>query len=213
MRQRVGVEGVGLDDVGAGLEVGAVDVLDELGLGQDQHLGAVLERLGVAAEARAAVVLLGRVAGVDQRAHRAVEDEDALRSSSSSRVSGVLSSWHRASSLAGVAGSDSWPLAVKTHREVTAYSVSVVDDAGVEGFNEKRPAAGSFPRPALVHGSSHPCSGQPPGPSRPSVDCSGETEDFSYRPRRFQIAAGRLRDPQHPCRVSQAILGPGGRCR
>ena len=39
----VGVERVGLDDVGAGFEVGAVDVLDQLRLGQDQDLGAVLE--------------------------------------------------------------------------------------------------------------------------------------------------------------------------
>ena len=39
----VAVEGVGLDDVGAGLEVGAVDVLDHLRLGEDQDLGAVLE--------------------------------------------------------------------------------------------------------------------------------------------------------------------------
>ena len=39
----VAVERVGLDDVGAGLEVGAVDLLDEFGLGQDQALGAVFQ--------------------------------------------------------------------------------------------------------------------------------------------------------------------------
>ena len=50
----------GLDDVGAGVEVGAVDLLDQLRLRQHQHLGAVLERFGVVAEAGAAVVLLLR---------------------------------------------------------------------------------------------------------------------------------------------------------
>ena len=42
-RDRRAVEGVGLDDVGAGLEVGAMDVLDDLGLGEHQGLGAVLD--------------------------------------------------------------------------------------------------------------------------------------------------------------------------
>ena len=53
----------GLDDVGAGLEVGAVDVLDQLRLGEDQDLGAVLERHGMAGKRVAAIVLLRRAAG------------------------------------------------------------------------------------------------------------------------------------------------------
>ena len=42
-RDRGAVEGVGLDDVGAGFEVGAMDVFDDLGLGEHQGLGAVLD--------------------------------------------------------------------------------------------------------------------------------------------------------------------------
>ena len=41
-RDRGAAEGVGLHHVGAGLEIAAVDVADEVGAGQVQHLGAVL---------------------------------------------------------------------------------------------------------------------------------------------------------------------------
>ena len=78
-RQRRGVEGARLDDVGAGFEIGAVDVLDKSRLRQHQRFGAVLERLRVLAEALAAVVLLLGAASVDEGAHGAVQHQDALR--------------------------------------------------------------------------------------------------------------------------------------
>jgi len=69
---------VGLDDVGAGLQVGAVDALDHRRLREDEDLGAVLEEVRMVREAVAAVVRLFGLVGVDHRAHRAVQDHDPL---------------------------------------------------------------------------------------------------------------------------------------
>ena len=45
-RHAGGPEGVGLDDVAAGLEIGRVDVPDRIGLGEHQDVDAVLQVLG-----------------------------------------------------------------------------------------------------------------------------------------------------------------------
>ena len=42
-RDRRPIERVGLDDVGACFEIGAMDAVDQLGLSRDQHLGAVFQ--------------------------------------------------------------------------------------------------------------------------------------------------------------------------
>ena len=77
-RDRGGVEGVGLDEVGAGGEVLLVDRGHQLRLGQRQQVVVALEVAGPVGEALAAVAgLVGPVA-LDRGAHRAVEDEDAL---------------------------------------------------------------------------------------------------------------------------------------
>ncbi len=73
----VAVEGIRRNDVGAGFEIGTVNVFNELGLREGHHLGAVLERDGVVAEAGAAVILFLGLVRVDHRTHGAVEDEDA----------------------------------------------------------------------------------------------------------------------------------------
>ncbi len=75
---RVRVEGVGLDDVGAGLEIAAVDLADHLGTGQHQQVVVALEVTGPVAEPLAAVVGLAEPVGLDDGAHRAVEHQDAL---------------------------------------------------------------------------------------------------------------------------------------
>jgi len=72
------VEGVGLEDVGAGVEVGAVDVPDDGRLGDDEQVVVALELPGVILEAFAAVVLLLQLELLDHGAHRAVEVDDAL---------------------------------------------------------------------------------------------------------------------------------------
>ncbi len=66
---RRAVEGVGLDDVGAGLQVGTVDLLDHSRLGRDEHLGAVLQMVRVPGKPSPAHVLFGQLVRIDQRTH------------------------------------------------------------------------------------------------------------------------------------------------
>ena len=65
-----GLEGVGLEHLGAGLEHRLVDALD--------HVGAVEHQRLVALALQPAVVLLGEVELLEGGAHAAVEDDDAL---------------------------------------------------------------------------------------------------------------------------------------
>ena len=75
---RGSVKGVRLEDVGPRLEVGAVDVADDLGLSDDEEVVVTLELTGVVGEARAAVVRFLQLELLDHGAHRAVEEDDAL---------------------------------------------------------------------------------------------------------------------------------------
>ncbi len=70
--QRSAAEGVGLDEVGAGREVGPVDVEDDIRPGADQDLVAALEL-------RAAEVPGAEVLRLQHRPGRPVEHQDALR--------------------------------------------------------------------------------------------------------------------------------------
>ena len=66
--QAAGLEGVGLDDLGARVSIELVDALDHVRAVQDERL--------VALALQAAVVLLGQVELLERRAHAAVEDDD-----------------------------------------------------------------------------------------------------------------------------------------
>src|SRR5205807_5376984 len=77
-RDRVGVEGVGLDDVGACGEVGAVDAGDHLRPRQRQDVVVAAEVPAVSAEALAAKAALIEPLLLDHGAHRAIEQHDAL---------------------------------------------------------------------------------------------------------------------------------------
>ena len=72
-----GAEGVGLDDVGARLEIGRVDASDRVSLREHEHVDAVLQILGVITERGPAKPLLVEPQGVHHGAHRSVEDGDA----------------------------------------------------------------------------------------------------------------------------------------
>ena len=77
-RNRVGVEGIGLDNVRAGFEILAVDALDHLRLREHQNVVGVLEIDRVVLKPLAAVVgLLGFLIH-NQRPHRAVNDKNAF---------------------------------------------------------------------------------------------------------------------------------------
>ena len=71
-------EGVGLDDVGAGLEKAAVDVADHLRLREREEVAVVEQVLLRVLEALAAHVRLCHAVGADGGAHGAVDDGDAL---------------------------------------------------------------------------------------------------------------------------------------
>ena len=74
-RRREGVRG---RDVRAGLEVGAMDALDDLRARQVEQVGIALDVPRVLAEALAAPLLLGQPAVLEQDAPRAVEHGDPL---------------------------------------------------------------------------------------------------------------------------------------
>ena len=75
---RRGGEAVGLDDVGAGLEIKPMDLLDHLGPRDGQQVAVALQVLRMVREARPPEVLLGQALGLQHGAHGAVEDDDAL---------------------------------------------------------------------------------------------------------------------------------------
>ena len=72
----VGVEGIGLDQVGPGFKVGRVDGANDVGLGQRQQVVVALQVAGPVGEALAAEVGLAQAVLLDHRAHGPVEDED-----------------------------------------------------------------------------------------------------------------------------------------
>ena len=77
-RDRRGVERVGLDDVGAGLEILNVDLLDERRLSEDQEIVAPLKVARMMGELAAAEAGLVELVRLDHGPHRAVKDRDAV---------------------------------------------------------------------------------------------------------------------------------------
>ncbi len=75
----VRVERVGLDDVGARLEVLAVNAADHVRPRQHEHVAVALEVVRMPGELLAAEVRLLELVALDHRAHRAVQDQEALR--------------------------------------------------------------------------------------------------------------------------------------
>ena len=77
-RDRGGVERVGLDDVRPGLEVLAMDGLDDLRLRQAEQVVVPLQILRPILEPLAAKPRLVQLVSLDHRPHRAVENDNAL---------------------------------------------------------------------------------------------------------------------------------------
>ena len=78
MRHGGGTEGVGFQDVGAGFKILLVNLADHVGPGELQQLVVAFQGFRVVAETLAAIVVLAEPVALDHRAHRAVEDDDAL---------------------------------------------------------------------------------------------------------------------------------------
>ena len=78
LRDRRRGERVGRDDVGAGAEIGEMDVAHRLRLAQVEQIVVAAHLAVPGIEARAAIAGLVQLVLLDHRAHRAVEHEDAL---------------------------------------------------------------------------------------------------------------------------------------
>jgi hypothetical protein len=78
LRDRGRGEGVGRDDIGAGAQIFGVDVLDRLGLREDQQVVVAPNVAMEILEAFAAESGLVELQALDHGAHGAVEHEDAF---------------------------------------------------------------------------------------------------------------------------------------
>ena len=88
-RNALRVERVGLDDVGAGLEILVVDRADDVRPGEHQQVVVALQVAGPVSESLAAEVLLGKPVLLDHRPHRPVDDQDPLAQRGGQVLGGV----------------------------------------------------------------------------------------------------------------------------
>src|SRR5207253_11307015 len=75
----VGAERIRLNDVGAGFQILPVNLFHDLRLRETQQVEATAQLAPMAAEGRAAIIILVELVAVNGRTHRPIEDEDALR--------------------------------------------------------------------------------------------------------------------------------------
>jgi hypothetical protein len=74
-----GAEGIGLEHVGAGLEIFLVDALDCVGAGEEEQLVRAFEVFPFPiAKAFSAIIVLAQVEALEGCAHGAIEHDDAL---------------------------------------------------------------------------------------------------------------------------------------
>eukprot|EP00053_Salpingoeca_punica_P018065 m.175524 g.175524 ORF g.175524 m.175524 type:complete len:1311 (+) comp17350_c0_seq2:4566-8498(+) len=78
LRDRGAAEGVGLDKVRAGIQVGLVDGLDDVRAREGEEVVVALQRLLMRSKLRAAEVLLLQLVLLDGGAHGAIDEEDPL---------------------------------------------------------------------------------------------------------------------------------------
>ena len=77
-RSGIGVEGVGFQNVGTGLQIGGMDVANNLRLGDGKQVVVALQLRRPVGEALAAIIGFLQLVALNHRAHRAVEQQDAL---------------------------------------------------------------------------------------------------------------------------------------
>jgi hypothetical protein len=74
----VGIEGVGLDEIGAGFQILAADVADDFRLGQGEKIVVALQFRRMIAEAGTPKIILAQLEALDHHAPGAVEQQEAL---------------------------------------------------------------------------------------------------------------------------------------
>ncbi len=85
----IGVEGIGLDDVRARVEIGFVNRRYDVGARDAQQVVIALEGLRVLGERTATVILFGQVVSLHHGTHRPVENENAIGGSLVQQVGSV----------------------------------------------------------------------------------------------------------------------------
>src|SRR5437764_14496929 len=84
-------ERVGFNDVGAGVEIIAVDLFDDFRPRQEKNFQATFKVFAVPIfESLAAILSLSELALLDHRAHGAVQDDDALAHERFERMEAVV---------------------------------------------------------------------------------------------------------------------------
>ena len=78
LRRAGRVKGVGLDDVRAGFEVGAVDFPDYIGLSKAEQIIIASQVVGEVGEAFTPEFIVGKASRLDHGPHGAVEQQDAF---------------------------------------------------------------------------------------------------------------------------------------
>ena len=73
-----GVEGVGFQNIRAGIQVGLLDSADDVRAAEDQQVVVTLYIAWPVGKAGAAIVLFLQLVALDHGAHAAVEDQDAF---------------------------------------------------------------------------------------------------------------------------------------
>ena len=76
-RRRIGIEGVGFENVGAGVEKLTMYVSNDLRSRNRQEIVIAFEIAGPVAESITAKVILAETVALDHRPHRAIEQHDA----------------------------------------------------------------------------------------------------------------------------------------
>ncbi len=129
MRERVvrlsdgrGVERIGLDDVGARIEVGRVDGAHDVGLRQAQHVIVAAQLARMIGEAIPTIVRLGKAKRLDHGAHRTVEHHDALAQRARKRLSARVAPAHRATSAAPPSALGGAAVPMPRMRQIAAVS-------------------------------------------------------------------------------------------
>jgi hypothetical protein len=78
LRNAGGPKRIRLDDVGPGFKKSSMDIADHLWLGQHKKIAVVQQPLGRVFKSLAAYIRLRHAVGADGRAHRAVDDGNAV---------------------------------------------------------------------------------------------------------------------------------------
>ena len=73
-----GVEGIGFDDIRTSVQIGTVNLADDIGLSQGQQIVVARQFMGMVIEAVAAKISIRQLFGLDHSSHGAVQQQNPL---------------------------------------------------------------------------------------------------------------------------------------